>query len=80
MSHLAGMSHRGALLDYTSWVTGLPETIDGTTGEPTPEYRAKPIAHWQQALDDVRNYLGDEADAEARALFASEQARIDALR
>ncbi|MEV8510826.1 hypothetical protein [Dactylosporangium sp. NPDC051484] len=80
---MAGMTELQALTSYRTITTGLPETVDGTTGQredKDPAFVASQIVEWQELLDEVRDYLGDDASPYARDFLASEQARIDALR
>ncbi|MGI5179544.1 hypothetical protein ACQEVZ_24755 [Dactylosporangium sp. CA-152071] len=78
-----GMTEAEALWSYRTITTGLPETIDGTTrpvDEVDPAFKAKQLTEWQDLLDEVRDYLADDASPEAREYFAGEQRRIDAFR
>lgn len=77
---MTGMTERQALNSFRGITIGLPETIDGTCGVPEPEYKAKQLAEWQDLLDEVREYLANNASTEACEFIAAEQARIDALR
>lgn len=78
---MTGMTEAQALWSYRTITTGLPETVDGTCGpEQEPGYHARQLDEWQALLDEVRDYLADNASKEARDLFAAEQARIDRLR
>ncbi|WP_344509275.1 hypothetical protein [Dactylosporangium maewongense] len=79
---MSGLTEAQALQSYRVITTGLPETIDGTTGpvnEVDPAFKAKQLTEWQDLLDEVRDYLADDASPEAREYFAAEQARIDRL-
>ncbi len=83
LNGMTGMTELQALASYRAFVIGLPETIDGTTDpreSKDPAFVQRQLAEWQDVLDEVREYLGDDASSEAREFMAAEQARIDGLR